>query len=83
MGKGDKKTRRGKVTNGSYGKTRMRKASVPLYDKVESATEDKKEEKKVVAKKKTAPKKVAEPKAEKVEKKAKEEKTETSEEKEA
>ena len=27
MGKGDKKTRRGKITNKSYGKHRMRKAS--------------------------------------------------------
>ena len=48
MGKGDKKTRRGKVTNGSYGKTRMRKASVPLYDTTETATKEKKEVKKAV-----------------------------------
>lgn len=27
MGKGDKKTRRGKITQGSYGKTRPRKSS--------------------------------------------------------
>ena len=71
MGKGDKKSRRGKVTNGSYGKTRMRKASVPLFDKVETATAEKKEVKKPEAKKKAPAKKVEEPKAEKVEKKAK------------
>ncbi len=29
MGKGDKKTKRGKITQGSYGKTRPRKASKP------------------------------------------------------
>jgi 30S ribosomal protein S31 len=27
MGKGDKKTRKGKITQGSYGKTRPRKSS--------------------------------------------------------
>ncbi|SHM00594.1 30S ribosomal protein THX [Chryseobacterium polytrichastri] len=27
MGKGDKKSRRGKINNGSYGKRRLRKAS--------------------------------------------------------
>ena len=71
MGKGDKKSRRGKVTNGSYGKSRMRKASVPLYENAETATVDKKEVKKPEAKKKAPAKKVEEPKAEKVEKKAK------------
>lgn len=30
MGKGDKKSRRGKITNGSYGKRRPRKSSVPV-----------------------------------------------------
>jgi len=29
MGKGDKKTRRGKITQGSYGKTRPKKSSKP------------------------------------------------------
>jgi len=29
MGKGDKKSKRGKITNGSYGKRRLRKASKP------------------------------------------------------
>ena len=84
MGKGDKKSRRGKVTNGSYGKSRMRKESVPLYDKSETATAEKKEVKKPVEKKKAPVKKaVAEPKAEKVEKPKKAEKAATSEEKEA
>ena len=30
MGKGDKKTRKGKITQGSYGNTRPKKASKPL-----------------------------------------------------
>ncbi len=63
MGKGDKKSRRGKVTNGSYGKTRMRKASMPLYDKVESAAVETKVEKKPAEKKKAPVKKAVEPKA--------------------
>lgn len=29
MGKGDKKTRRGKITQGSYGKTRPKKSAKP------------------------------------------------------
>jgi len=29
MGKGDKKSKRGKINNGSYGKRRLRKASKP------------------------------------------------------
>ena len=68
MGKGDKKSRRGKVTNGSYGKSRMRKASMPLFDKAGSSTEEK-VEKKTVAKKKEPVKKAApEPKVAKAEK---------------
>lgn len=46
MGKGDQKSRRGKVTNGSYGKTRMRKDSVPLHTEPkaeENAAPEKKE----------------------------------------
>lgn len=39
MGKGDKKTRRGKITAGSYGVTRPKK-------KVKPTTEDKKKDKK-------------------------------------
>ncbi|MDL1913501.1 MAG: 30S ribosomal protein THX [Bergeyella sp.] len=31
MGKGDKKTKRGKIVTGSYGKTRPRKASKALF----------------------------------------------------
>lgn len=79
MGKGDKKSRRGKVTNGSYGARRMRKASVPLFDKTETAVAEKKEEKKPVEKKKAPVKKAAAaPKAEKVEKPKKTEKEESS-----
>ena len=84
MGKGDKKSRRGKVTNGTYGKRRMRKASVPLFDNTETAVAEKKEEKKPVEKKKAPVKKAAaEPKAEKVEKPKKTVKEESSEAKEA
>ncbi|MDF1548326.1 MAG: 30S ribosomal protein THX [Bacteroidales bacterium] len=39
MGKGDKKTKRGKITAGSYGVTRPKK-------KVKPTTEDKKKDKK-------------------------------------
>ena len=49
MGKGDQKSRRGKVTNGSYGKSRMRKESVPLH--TEPKTEEKAAEKEAPAKK--------------------------------
>lgn len=45
MGKGDKKTRRGKITRGSYGKTRPRKTS-----KLENLREVEKEEKKKLSK---------------------------------
>ena len=80
MGKGDKKSRRGKVTNGSYGKTRMRKPSEPLFDKVESTTVETKVEKKPAEKKKAPAKKAAEPKAEKPEKPKKVEKTKVADE---
>ena len=30
MGKGDKKTKKGKIARGSYGKTRKRKTSAPI-----------------------------------------------------
>ena len=55
MGKGDKKTRRGKVTAGSYGKTRPRKSGTS----------------KVVAPKAEKPKKAAKPKEEVAEEKPK------------
>ncbi|WP_370897655.1 30S ribosomal protein THX [Chryseobacterium gossypii] len=44
MGKGDKKTRRGKINSGSYGKTRPRKASkssVMVADKEEAEEQPK------------------------------------------
>ncbi len=33
MGKGDKKSRKGKITKGSYGKTRPRKEKKPAFVK--------------------------------------------------
>ncbi len=55
MGKGDQKTRRGKITAGSYGKSRPKKSSSKM----------------VVAVAKPAKEKLAEPKAEKPKKVAK------------
>lgn len=58
MGKGDKKSRRGKITIGSYGKTRPKnkpKGIIKTADKVAVANEP-------VAAKKPAAKKAAEPK---------------------
>lgn len=37
MGKGDRKSRRGKINNGSYGKKRQRKASKSVVASVEKA----------------------------------------------
>lgn len=37
MGKGDKKSRRGKITNGSYGKRRPRKSSKTLVTSEEKS----------------------------------------------
>ena len=59
MGKGDKKTRRGKVTAGSYGKTRPRKSGT---SKVAAPKVEAKAEK---------PKKAAKPKEEVAEEKPK------------
>ena len=42
MGKGDKKTKRGKIINGSYGVTRLRKKEKPAAEKVETKTPVKK-----------------------------------------
>ncbi|WP_417427837.1 30S ribosomal protein THX [Halpernia sp.] len=74
MGKGDKKTKRGKIIAGSYGKSRMKKESVPLYTasteqkaKVEKAPKDE-VKKEVKPKAKVATKKAVE-KETKVEKK--------------
>ncbi|SFI25556.1 30S ribosomal protein THX [Halpernia frigidisoli] len=62
MGKGDKKTKRGKIIAGSYGKSRMKKESEPLY--TEPAEPKAKVEKapKEVAKKEAKPKAKAAPK---------------------
>ena len=72
MGKGDKRSRKGKIWRGSYGKTRKRKPSegafVPKVKKTatkkvaEETTEEAKPKKAAVAKKAAAPKKKAEPK---------------------
>lgn len=67
MGKGDQKTRRGKVTAGSYGKSRPRKsgtAKVAVAPKVEKP-------KKEVAPKAEKPKKAAKPAEEVAEEKPK------------
>ena len=64
MGKGDQKTRRGKINNGSYGKSRPRKAA---------------EAKVAVAPKKEKPKKEAAPKVEKPKKTTTKPKAETAE----
>ena len=65
MGKGDKKTRKGKITQGSYGKTRPKKSSKSVIPaKVEKP-------KKEVATKAEKPKKAAKPKEETVEEKPK------------
>lgn len=58
MGKGDKKTRRGKVTAGSYGKTRPRKSgtskvAAPKVEKTPKELEVKAEKPKTARKKKT------------------------------
>ena len=63
MGKGDQKSRRGKITAGSYGKKRPRKSSKPAAAVVEKVEKPMKE-----AKPKAAPK----PKAEKPEETAEE-----------
>lgn len=69
MGKGDQKTRRGKIKNGSYGKTRPKK-SAPV--KVAVAPKPKVEKpKKEAAPKAEKPKKVAKPKVETAEAKPK------------
>jgi 30S ribosomal protein S31 len=66
MGKGDKKSKRGKIIAGSHGKTRMKKDSNPLYTapaepkvKVEKPPKEA-PKKEVKPKPKVAPKKVEE-----------------------
>jgi ribosomal small subunit protein bTHX len=60
MGKGDKKTAKGKRTMGSYGNTRKRKVEKPVIvaskPKKEKATETKETTKKPAAKKATSKK---------------------------
>lgn len=57
MGKGDKKSRRGKITNGSYGVRRPRKKVKPVTVKAEA------KKPKAAAKKTTAKKAATKPKA--------------------
>jgi 30S ribosomal protein S31 len=60
MGKGDKKTKRGKIVNGSYGVRRKRKVSTPIIKKADKAVKEVKPVEKVevkAPKKPTAPKK--------------------------
>ncbi|MCK5846248.1 MAG: 30S ribosomal protein THX [Bacteroidales bacterium] len=63
MGKGDKKTRRGKITKGSYGKHRMRKGKTQEKYVAPVIKEEAKEEVAVVVEKKPAAKKTAAKKA--------------------
>ena len=72
MGKGDKKSKHGKIIAGSYGKSRMRKESVPLY----TAPAEPKE--KVEKAPKEAVKKEVKPKAKASPKKAEEKETKTA-----
>lgn len=67
MGKGDKKSRRGKITIGSYGKTRPKNKvkSYTASDKPVAGNEESAAEKKPAVKKAAEPKKVAEKKASK------------------
>ena len=53
MGKGDKKTRKGKIFMGTYGNTRPRKSSVAIVipKKKKAATKTEKVKKKVTTKK--------------------------------
>lgn len=62
MGKGDKKTKRGKISNGSYGVTRKRKESVKIAVKPKPKKEAKEasvEKAKPAVKKATPAKKTA------------------------
>ena len=82
MGKGDKKTKRGKIVIGSYGVRRMRKTSSPAPEKVVKVAEivEIAEEVKPAEEKKTkAPKKVATEKKATTTKKKKEETAPTTE----
>lgn len=67
MGKGDQKTRRGKVTAGSYGKSRPKKAKTTKVVAAPKVEKPKKE----VAPKAEKPKKVAKPVEEVAEEKPK------------
>lgn len=66
MGKGDKKTRRGKISMGSYGVLRPRKKAAAKTSAKSADSADKKAAapKKVSAKKAAAPKKAAAKKSE-------------------
>lgn len=70
MGKGDKKTRRGKINQGSYGKTRPKKSVKPVSEKENVKSETEKEEPKT---------KIVKPKTEKEEKAKADKKTKTEE----
>ena len=61
MGRGDRKTRKGKIFRGSYGVVRPRKTAVEIIIPVKkkSAVKKEVEEKTIVVKKKTAAKKKA------------------------
>lgn len=61
MGRGDKKTKKGKISIGSYGVSRPRKVKATTAPKAKAAkSEDGTEAKKAAPKKKATPKKKAE-----------------------
>lgn len=72
MGKGDQKSKRGKITNGSYGKTRLRKAknkvSVPQPKVEKEAVEETPKPKTTRAKKTTETEETPKPKTPKTKK---------------
>lgn len=65
MGKGDKKTTKGKIVMGSYGNTRKKKKNKIGVSAPKAEKTVEKEVKKATAKKTTSTKKAAEPKAKK------------------
>lgn len=64
MGKGDKKSKRGKIFSGSYGKSRPRKTK-PAFKATAKSVENSVAEEKVTPKETKAPKTKKEPKAKK------------------
>lgn len=62
MGKGDKKSKRGKIIAGSYGKSRLRKKTSTVYNAILESKEKPEKAPKETAKKEAKPKAKAAPK---------------------